>query len=423
MLLFAGRGSAFAEEHTSAFFIEKQELVLLDCPASAFQKYKTLDFEHISHIYILVTHTHGDHAGGIGSMIQYAWFAVKKKIPVTVVAPSERVRKDLWVLLTRIEGCKRDWFDLLRADEMQKDWLIKAIPTEHVKPLEGKCFGWHLKVNHKNVIYTGDTATLTPYLPYLEKESILYTEISYYQKKNDDNKVHLSLEEIKPVLLELIQNGVQVYLMHLDNQKKILEEIQGTKIKLAPLYAFRKEFPIRLVRMKASELSKAKLLYEQAFPPEEQAPFALLCIKHHLADVDVLSIYAGKQWAGFFYIVNYENLSYIFYFAIRPEFRGKGIGSQALERLKKFYQGRKLFLSIEQIHEHVDNYEERISRKNFYLNQGFQELYRNVQEGNVIYELLSIGGDVTPQEYQKLIRSFTGKFLYRSITMKILEND
>ena len=146
-------------------------------------------------------------------------------------------------------------------------------------------------------------------------------------------------------------------------------------------------------------------------------------MKQYFADVDFLSIYAGKQWAGFFYIVNYENLSYIFYFAIRPEFRGKGIGSQALERLKRFYQGRKLFLSIEQIHEHVNNYEERISRKNFYLNQGFQELHRNVQEGNVIYELLSIGGDVTPQEYQKLICSFTGKFLYHNITMKILEND
>ncbi|MBR4318898.1 MAG: GNAT family N-acetyltransferase [Oscillospiraceae bacterium] len=423
MLFFAGRGSAFAKEHNSAFFIEKQELVLLDCPVSAFQKYKTLNFDSIERIYILVTHTHGDHVGGIGLMIQYMWFAVKKKIPVTVVAPSERVRKNLYTLLTRIEGCEKDWFKLLRADELQKDWLIQAISTTHATQLEGKCFGWHLKVNHKNIIYTGDTATLKPYLPYLKKGSILYTEISYYQKKSDENAVHLSLEEMKPVLLNFIQNGIEVYLMHLDNEKKIMEEIQGTKIKLAPLYPFRKQFPIRLVRMNSSELSKAKYLYEQAFPQEEQAPFALLCIKHHFADVDVLSIYAGKQWAGFFYIVNYKNLSYLFYFAVRPEFRGKGIGSQALQRLKKFYQGRKLFLAIEQIHKNVSNYEDRVSRKNFYLNQGFQELHRNVQEGNVIYELLSIGGDVTPEEYRNLIRSFTGRFLYHNITMKVLENE
>ena len=183
MLFFAGRGSAFAEEHNSAFFIEKQELVLLDCPASAFQKYKTLNFEHIRHIYILVTHTHGDHAGGIGLMISFMWFAVKKKIPVTVVAPSERVRKNLYTLLTRIEGCEKEWFELLRADEIHKNWLIEAIPTIHASQLDGKCFGWHLKVNHKNIIYTGDTATLTPYLPYLEKGSILYRSILLSEKK------------------------------------------------------------------------------------------------------------------------------------------------------------------------------------------------------------------------------------------------
>ena len=158
-------------------------------------------------------------------MIQYMWFAVKKRIPVTVVAPSERVRKDLYLLLTRVEGCETGWFTLVRADELQKEWLIQSISTEHAVQLKGKCFGWQLKVNQKNVIYTGDTATLKNYLPYLKKGSILYTEISYYQKKNDKNAVHLSLEKYKPILLNLIQNGIEVYLMHLDNQKKILEEI------------------------------------------------------------------------------------------------------------------------------------------------------------------------------------------------------
>jgi len=416
MLLFAGRGSAFADAHNSAFFIKNQELVLLDCPANAFQKYKTLDFRHIRQIYILITHTHGDHAGGVGSMIQYAWF-ILNKLPVTVIAPSERVRKDLHVLLTRIEGCDKRWFTLTTAEQIQKNWLKEPIPTEHVKLLDGKCFGYSLHLDGKNIIYTGDTATLKPFLPYLEKGSILYTEASYYR-----SDVHLHLPEILPDLLALTEKGISVHLMHLDNEKEILKLIQGTKLRLAPLYSFRKQIPVRLVRMKKTDIPKVKLLYENAFPDDEKAPFLLLLAKQHLADVDFLSIYAGKKWAGFFYLVNYQNLSYIFYFAVRPEFRRKGIGSQALQRLQKFYQGRKLFLAIEQLDEHVTNYEERVSRKYFYLKNGFQELHRRVQEGTVIYELLGIGGDVTPKEYQKLIGSFTGKILYRSITMKILDD-
>ena len=422
MLAFAGRGSAFTDEHNAAFFIENKTLILLDCPMSAFQKYKLLNYEFINQIVILVTHTHGDHISGIGTMIHYAQFVLE--IPVIVAAPSETVRRDLNILLHRLEGCNKKAYMLITAKELEESWLVDVIPTQHANQLSDKCFGYCLKIQDKNIVYTGDTRTLKPFLPYLKKGDVLYTEISYYQKPDDENAVHLSLEEIKPVLLELIQNGIKVYLMHLDQEKEILKCIQGTGLKLAPLYPFRKNIPVRLVKTKFSDLESVKALYELSFPPEEQAPFWMLAVKQYCADVDFLSIYAGKQWAGFFYIVNHKNLSYIFYFAIRPEFRNQGIGSQALQRLQKFYHGRKLFLGIEQPDILKADYEKRISRNYFYLNNHFQDLHRRVQEASVIYDLLGIGGNVSPEEYQALISSFTGltgKILYKNITMKILE--
>ncbi len=411
MLLFTGRGSAFADEHNSAFFVYEKELILLDCPASAFQKLKKIKPEQFRHIYILITHTHGDHSGGTGAMIQYAWF-VLHHLPVTVIAPSKLVQEDLRLLLTRIEGCSQEWFTLTTADKIQKSWLVRPIPTVHANQLKGKCFGWQLYIDGRNVIYTGDTAMLKDYLPYLTPGTVFYTEAAFYY-----SKVHLYLPKILPELIRMTENDIQVFLMHLDNETEILKQIQGTKIQLAPLYK-----PVRLVRIQKADIPKAKSLYQQAFPPEERAPFPLLYAKQYLADTDFLSIYAGTQWAGFFYLVNYENLSYIFYFAVRPEFRGMGIGSRALQKLQKFYQGRKLFLAVEELDSSASNYYERISRKNFYLKNGFPELHKHVQEGSVIYELLGIGGDVTPEEYRKLIRSFTGKFLYRSIPMQILED-
>ena len=173
--------------------------------------------------------------------------------------------------------------------------------------------------------------------------------------------------------------------------------------------------------MQKSVFAKAKALYQQAFPPEEQAPFLMLLWKSRKANVDFWSVYAGNQWAGFLYIVNYQELSYIFYFAVCPELRGKGIGSRALQEAQKKYQGRKLFLAVEALDEQAENYRERVSRKNFYMRNGFADLQKHVQEGSVIFELLGIGGDVSAQGYQQLMRSYTGKFLFRNVTLQVLD--
>ena len=73
MLEFLGRGSAFADEHNSAFFVHDNDLILIDCPATTFQKVKKMKgLSEFENIFILVTHTHGDHSRGIGTMLQYA---------------------------------------------------------------------------------------------------------------------------------------------------------------------------------------------------------------------------------------------------------------------------------------------------------------------------------------------------------------
>lgn len=231
MLKFLGRGSAFADEHNSAFFIENNEFVLIDCPATSFQKVKKMDLDKFDKIYILITHTHGDHSGGVGTMLQYVWFSSYMKKKVTIVAPSEEVKEDLLLLLMRIEGCEAEWFNIITADNIQKEWFISAVPTTHVKPLEGKCFGYHLKVQGNDVIYTGDTADFESFRPLLKNGSYLYTEASYY--KSD---VHLYLKDMLPEFVCLAKSGVYVYLMHLDVEDEILRLIKGTHLKLAVLY-------------------------------------------------------------------------------------------------------------------------------------------------------------------------------------------
>ncbi len=231
LLLFLGRGSAFADEHNSAFFVEDNELVLIDCPATSYQKVKKMNWEQYDNIYILITHTHGDHSGGVGTMLQYVWFASYMKKKVTIVAPSEEVKEDLLLLLMRIEGCEQEWFDIITADELNKKWFIAAVPTAHVKPLEGRCFGYHLNIHGNNVVYTGDTATLEPFRPLLKRGSFLYTEAAYYK-----SAVHMYLKDMLAEYISFAESGVHVYLMHLDVEDEIKKMTADTPLKLAQLY-------------------------------------------------------------------------------------------------------------------------------------------------------------------------------------------
>ena len=229
MLQFLGRGSAFSDEQNCAFFEADGQLILLDCPMSAFHKLRHIEPE-VSGITVLVTHTHSDHCGGIPMLIHYAkhWLHV----PVTVAAPTAEVADDLRYLIERLDGCSPDAYTLVTTDALHAGWFRGAVPVEHAEALKGRCFGYRLRIAEADVIYTGDTASLVPFLPYLHAGAFLYTETATF-----DSGVHLYIEALLPELIRLTEAGVHVYLMHLDDEEAVMQRIKGTGIVLAPLYS------------------------------------------------------------------------------------------------------------------------------------------------------------------------------------------
>ena len=234
MLRFLGRGSAFRTNNNCAFFALGGELILLDCPLSAFHRIRHLGAHKLAggkaeKIVILVTHTHSDHTSGIGMLIHYCYYILH--IPVLVIAPNDEVAKDICLLADRIDGCSSEGYEVKTFGKGLYSWLTAPIPTTHSEQLEGRCFGWVLDISGQRIVYTGDTNTLDPFLPYLESGSALYTEVSAFE-----SPVHLYIEKFLPKLEELVQKGIKVFFMHLDDEKALDKAAHKIGAQLVPLY-------------------------------------------------------------------------------------------------------------------------------------------------------------------------------------------
>ncbi len=227
-LTFLGRETGLAEQHTAAYFVtDNNELVVIDCSVSAFNKLKQLPLPEYTHIYVHITHTHSDHVGGLSLLVQYMFFKHKKTI--TIIAPAYSVENDLRTLLG-IEGCEDSWYSLTTVGAFSSSWLEAAILTHHTPKLEGKCFGYIFTINGKTIIYSGDTNTLEPFNKEIERCDEFYVDVSI-----NKGPAHLYLSDAIDKFVTLAERDIKVYLMHLDdveNAKRLVQYIPNIDVVL-----------------------------------------------------------------------------------------------------------------------------------------------------------------------------------------------
>lgn len=206
-LTFLGKDSGFGKKNNSAYCITENNLTIIDCGFTVFNEIKEkFDFNKFTSINIIVTHLHNDHAGSLSQLILYLWFVLGKK--ANILSKCKRIQEYL-----DITGTPRDSYILKTfADNLQ------FIQTEHTPYLDA--YGFSLNINNKNIIYTGDTNTLNPFLPYMDNCNELYIDISKF------GGAHIKIDDILDTLISLRQKGIKIYLMHIDD-KNYIEKVIG----------------------------------------------------------------------------------------------------------------------------------------------------------------------------------------------------
>lgn len=202
ILTFIGNDSGFGEKNNSAYFERNNELFIIDCGATVFNEIKNrFDFKSYKNINIIITHLHNDHAGSLSQFILYMWFIYNKK--VNVICNCFHIKEYL-----EITGTPPESYNIEKSLDN-----LKFIKTKHTDFLDA--YGFIMDIANKKILYTGDTANLDSFMPYLNNINELYIDVSKF------GGAHIKIDNILDILKELKCKNIKIIPMHMDDKEYI----------------------------------------------------------------------------------------------------------------------------------------------------------------------------------------------------------
>ena len=209
-------------------------MILIDCGETvAIKIIKDNVLEDIEELYILISHTHLDHIGSLGTLLFYSKY--NKKIRNRIVLPNDQqyvINLNDYLKLVDISS-EAEFVNSNTLKEVFGFKSFNILRATYVKSLPCYCFVFE---DDENLIYYSADNNIKYYIRF-EKAQI-YTEIS--------NNPKLSEEHLDLGLLERSINYLQrkqIYLMHIN------ESIKEEELK-------NKGFNIPMVRKKEKDYGR-----------------------------------------------------------------------------------------------------------------------------------------------------------------------
>ena len=220
-LLFLGRGSAFNPEEgtNSAYFIENRVLFLIDSGETTFERLiKNNLLNNIDQVYIMITHTHSDHIGSMGTLISYLYH--KKNIITKIIIPKQKRKRyyDYIEMILKLTGCT-DKYIFINEEELDNKYksftTIRFKETTHSENLE--CYGILFNTDKGFIYYSGDTNELNNVKELIDNNCLI--DRLYLDTTTSENDSHLNINYINKEIPSNIKN--KVYCMHIDSKESI----------------------------------------------------------------------------------------------------------------------------------------------------------------------------------------------------------
>lgn len=145
-------------------------------------------------------------------------------------------------------------------------------------------------------------------------------------------------------------------------------------------------------------------LYETAFPREEQIPWGDLMRLTDVMSLDFTAYHDDGQLVGLTVVYPRKTFNWFWYFAVREELRGRGIGQTILLRLMGRYKDRACILDMESPRQECDNAVQRERRYSFYLRNGFRDTVVGRSFDGIDYLIMMKGeGTFTLHDYDIIL--------------------
>ena len=169
-----------------------------------------------------------------------------------------------------------------------------------------------------------------------------------------------------------------------------------------------KVMKLRREDITSSNADNAELrrLYETAFPAEEQIPYDDLIHLLDAMDIDYTAYYDGEMLVGFTMVLRLPKYNWGWYFAVREELRGKGIGQEILSAvLDKYSEGNPFVIDIESPYQpDAPNPEQRRRRHAFYLRNGMKDTPTSRTWENLTFTIMTNSDEpFTQQDYDDIV--------------------
>ncbi len=222
-LNFLGRGGAFntKEGNNAAYFVENNELFLIDCGETVFESLNNGFLNGLDSINVMITHTHSDHIGSLGSLVMFSYFVLHK--PVKIILPTDakhlvNIDKILFGF-----GCTEDMFEYVNEKQFDDKYTtfsnVRYIETQHCDELDS--YSLLFNTNNGIVFYSGDTKDDVVIRKLLESGKKIDKLFVDSTTLNYPANVHLYIGFLNELIPDELKS--RVYCMHINNDDCITQ--------------------------------------------------------------------------------------------------------------------------------------------------------------------------------------------------------